>query len=167
MVEARRALAANAVRIEVVSPRSAAARRCLQAYFDELAQRFEGGFDPVADRGSAATPEELTPPAGYFVIALLEDEPVGCGAIKLADGVGEIKRMWVASPARGLGIARRMLAALEQIARDAGAQRVQLDSHRTLTEALALYRSAGYAEIPAFNDNPYAHYWFGKRLTGH
>ena len=165
MGEVRRCLDAASVRIAPARPRGRAVRDCLQAYFAELAQRFDSGFDPHVDRGATATPEELTPPAGYFVLAQLDGQAVGCGALKVSGAVGEIKRMWVASFARGLGIGRRLLHSLEQIAREAGVERVQLDSHGALTEALALYRSAGYAEIAAFNENPYAQYWFEKALV--
>ena len=72
--------------------------------------------------------------------------------------------MWVAPHARGRGIARGLLQVLEQAARDAGLAAVRLDTNRALTEAHALYRSAGYAEIARYSDNPYAHRWFGKQL---
>ena len=65
---------------------------------------------------------------------------------------------------RGLGLARRLLGALEALARDAGLALVRLDTNKALAEAQALYLSAGYAPIPRFNDNPYAHHWFEKRL---
>ncbi|MBD3753393.1 MAG: GNAT family N-acetyltransferase, partial [Micrococcales bacterium] len=60
---------------------------------------------------------------------------------------------------------RRLLTAIEDAARDAGSTVVRLDTNRTLTEAIRLYRSAGYVEIPAFNDEPYAHHWFEKHLA--
>ncbi|MDP8920794.1 MAG: GNAT family N-acetyltransferase, partial [Pseudomonadota bacterium] len=70
--------------------------------------RFEVGFDPA--RSNSASAEEMTPPAGFFVITWLDGGPVGCGALKVAEGgTGEIKRMWTAPNARGLGIARRAL----------------------------------------------------------
>ena len=72
--------------------------------------------------------------------------------------------MWVAESARGLGIARRMLEQLERLAREAGAAIVRLDTNRALVEAIAMYRSSGYREIPRFNAEPFAHHWFEKRL---
>jgi ribosomal protein S18 acetylase RimI-like enzyme len=72
--------------------------------------------------------------------------------------------MWVASSARGLGVGRRLLAELERRAADHGSRAVRLDTNATLTEAIAMYRSAGYNEIDAFNDEPYAHHWFEKQL---
>ena len=72
--------------------------------------------------------------------------------------------MWVAREARGLGLGRRLLRELERHAKEAGAQVVRLETNRTLTEAIQLYRNSGYREVPAFNDEPYAHHWFEKRL---
>ena len=72
--------------------------------------------------------------------------------------------MWIAESARGLGIGRRLLTELERRAAAEGARVVRLETNRMLTEAISLYRSAGYNEIGAFNDEPYAHHWFEKRL---
>jgi ribosomal protein S18 acetylase RimI-like enzyme len=72
--------------------------------------------------------------------------------------------MWVAPSARGLGVGRRILSELERHARERGVDVVRLETNRSLTEAGGLYRSAGYAEVAAFNDEPYAHHWFEKRL---
>ena len=73
--------------------------------------------------------------------------------------------MWVAESARGLGIGRRLLRELEQLARESGAGSARLETNAALVEAIALYRSAGYAEVPPFNDEPYAQHWFAKPLT--
>jgi ribosomal protein S18 acetylase RimI-like enzyme len=73
--------------------------------------------------------------------------------------------MWVAETARGLGIGRRLLAELEASAARSGATRARLETNRRLTEAISLYRSAGYVEVAAFNDEPFADHWFEKRLV--
>jgi ribosomal protein S18 acetylase RimI-like enzyme len=73
--------------------------------------------------------------------------------------------MWVAEPARGLGIGRRLLAELEARAAERGSRVVRMETNRALTEAIALYRSAGYVEVPPFNDEPFAHHWFEKSLS--
>jgi DNA-binding MarR family transcriptional regulator/GNAT superfamily N-acetyltransferase len=159
----RRLLTAGSVEIRAVDPASPDARQCLRAYVAELNARWEPGFDPSA--GVTAEPHELTPPAGCMLIAYLHGEPVACGAVKhLAGGPTDIKRMWVAPAARGLGLGRRVLSELERLAREAGAPAARLETNRVLTEAIALYRSAGYREVPAFNDEPFAHHWFEKRL---
>ncbi|HHZ07698.1 MAG TPA: GNAT family N-acetyltransferase, partial [Rhizobiales bacterium] len=106
-----------------------------------------------------------TPPAGWFLVARVGEEPVGCGALKrLDDATGEIKRVWTAGTERGLGVASRIMDRVEALARDAGFKRVRLDTNRTLVEAQAMYRSRGYREIGRYNDNPYAHHWFEKAL---
>lgn len=157
-------LAAGRVRIDVEDPGSPAARRCLAAYVAELDERFDAGFDPAASISAAA--EELVEPRGLFLVAWLDGEPVGCGALKLHDAApAEIKRMWVSPGVRGLGVGRRVLLALEGHARDRGVGVVRLETNRRLPEAVALYRASGYAEVPAFNEEPYAHHWFEKRLT--
>ena len=99
-------------------------------------------------------------------MAYLRDEPIGCGGVKHHPAMpSEIKRMWVAESARGLGIGRRLLAELERIARDSRAPAVRLDTNRSLVEAISMYRSSGYREIPRFNDEPFAHHWFEKTLS--
>jgi ribosomal protein S18 acetylase RimI-like enzyme len=107
---------------------------------------------------------ELRPPADVFLVATLRSEPVGCGALKFhGDEPVELKRMWVAESTRGLGIGRRLLSELESRAAATGAGVVRLETNKTLTEAISLYHSAGYREVGAFNDEPYAHHWFEKR----
>jgi DNA-binding MarR family transcriptional regulator/GNAT superfamily N-acetyltransferase len=163
MAEVERLLRAGGVEVRLEAPDSAAARSCLEKYFGELAERFEVGFDP--SRSNSARGEEMTPPAGFFVVAWLDGGPAGCGALKAGDGgTGEIKRMWTAPSARGLGIARKVLRSLEAKAREAGLMRLRLETNRALTEAQALYRREGYQEVAPFNTEPYAHHWFEKRL---
>ncbi len=163
MGEVERLLRAGAVEIAPADPADRDARACIDAYLDELRHRFDDGFDP--SRSPSAEPAELVPPAGLFLLAQLDGEPVGCGALKAGgDGIGEIKRMWVASSVRGLGVAQRLLDALEAHAAAWGLQALRLDTNRTLVEARALYLRNGYREIAAYNDNPYADHWFEKRL---
>ena len=157
-----RLLLAGAVRLHVENPRSLAARYCLGHYFEELATRFEAGFDPALSIPADA--KELTPPQGFFVLATLNDEPVGCGAMKCHATHGEIKRMWVAPSSRGLGIGKRILDRLEDLARERRLPVLRLETNKALTEAQSLYKSSGYREVSPFNDEPYAHHWFEKAL---
>ena len=158
-----RLLTAGLVSIRIDEPTSAAVRYCFESYFAELDARFEAGFD--AGRSISADADELSEPRGLVLVARLRDEPVGCGALKLHGGdLAEIKRMWVAPTARGLGLGRRLLRELEAERRHRGATRARLETNRALTEAINLYRSAGYTEVAAFNDEPYADHWFEKRL---
>jgi len=165
MEEVERLLVSSMVRISATDPTTdAAARWCLESYFAELDSRFAEGFDP----GLSHTPDAraFLPPTGFFLVAHLRDEPVACGGLQLADDgtVADLKRMWVAPTARGLGLGRRLLAELEARAAAAGATTVRLDTNRVLTEAIALYRSAGYREVPAFSTEHYADHWFEKQL---
>jgi DNA-binding MarR family transcriptional regulator/GNAT superfamily N-acetyltransferase len=160
----QRLLTAAAVEIRQVDPSSPDARQCLRAYVAELNQRSDAGYDPGA--GVSAEPHELTPPAGCFLIAYLQGEPVACGAAKhRRGGPSDIKRMWVSPSTRGLGIGRRLLAELEQRVSDSGSRVARLETSSLLVEAIGMYRSAGYREVPAFNDEPFAHHWFEKRLA--
>jgi GNAT superfamily N-acetyltransferase/DNA-binding MarR family transcriptional regulator len=163
MAEVERLLVASAVRVAPSDPRHPDARSCLRAYFAELARRFDGGFDP--DRSISADDDELTPPAGLLLVATLHGEPAGCGALKFHDdGPAEVKRMWVSPGHRGLGLGRRILAELEARAAASGVRALRLETNRALAEAIGLYRDAGYQEVAAFNDEPYAHHWFEKTL---
>jgi DNA-binding MarR family transcriptional regulator/N-acetylglutamate synthase-like GNAT family acetyltransferase len=150
--EVRRLLAVSMVAIEPADPKSADARWCLGHYFAELAERFEEGFEPgrtlPADRPDV------------FLIARIDGQPAGCGALK----GGEILRMWVDRAHRGLGIAGRLLSALESEAAERGLPTVRLYTNRALAEAQAMYRARGYVEVERFNDDPYANHFFEKRL---
>jgi len=112
-----------------------------------------------------ASSDSMRPPAGLFLVAALRGEPVGCGGLQFhGDAPPDIKRMWVTESARGLGIGRRLLAELEGRARAHGSRVLRLETNRSLGEAINLYRSSGYREVEAFNDEHYAHHWFEKRL---
>lgn len=154
--EVRRLLALSMFTVEPEEPRSADARWCLGHYFAELDERFEEGFD------ATVWPADAT----RLLIARIDGQPAGCGVLKtLNPEVGEIARMWVDRPHRGLGLAKRLLIALEEQALELGFERVRLDTNRALDEAKAMYAGAGYVEIPRYNDNPYANHWFEKRLA--
>jgi ribosomal protein S18 acetylase RimI-like enzyme len=74
--------------------------------------------------------------------------------------------MWVAKTARGVGLGRRLLDELEARATAHGARVLRLETNGALTEAISMYRSAGFVEVAPFNDETYAQHWFEKRLTG-
>ena len=151
------------LRITPEHPESATAVALLDRYYRELELRFPGGFDLA--RTSAAPTAELLAPHGRFLVARQGARAVGCGGVRrLSHDTAEIKRMWVDPAARGLGVVRSLLAALEQGAVELGCRAVRLDTAASLAEELALYRSADYAEIPSYNDNPYAAHWLEKRV---
>ncbi|MFY1649784.1 GNAT family N-acetyltransferase [Solwaraspora sp. WMMB762] len=159
----RRLFTASAVTIAAADPASDPARWAVHAYHRTLDDRFDGGFRP--DRAVPTADDELRLPSGTFLLATLKDCPVGCvGVTKVDDTSAEIRRLWVSSELRGLGIGRRLLAAAEDAAVSLGADVVRLDTNRSLAEAIGLYRAAGYDEAAPFNDQPYAHHWFVKPL---
>ena len=132
------------------------------AYFADIASRYPG-WSP--DLIPSADPAEVAPPAGAWVVAYLDDRPVGCGGVKrLDDTSAEIKRVYLAAAARGRGLGRLILEQLERHARDLGFTRLRLDTGDLQPEALALFRSAGYEQIPDYNGNTWATYWMEKRL---
>ena len=164
MGEVERLISAATVAIAPIDPSHPQAQQCLRAYFTELNRRFDTGFDPSLS--ISADDDELRPPAGLLVLARLRGKPIGCGALKFTNGqAADVKRMWVAESARGLGVGRRILTELEQCAATSGVSTLRLETNRTLVEAVGLYRSAGYAEVPAFSDEPYAHHWFEKHIV--
>jgi GNAT superfamily N-acetyltransferase len=164
MREVERLLTAASVEIVAVDPEHPDAQYCLGEYVAELNRRSERGFDPSV--GATALPHEVRPPAGEFFVAYLHGEAIGCGAVKHHPGEPtEIKRMWIAPEARGLGLGRRLLEHLESCAAASGARVAHIETSAVLGEALALYRSAGWVEVPAFNEEPFADHWLEKVLA--
>jgi DNA-binding MarR family transcriptional regulator/GNAT superfamily N-acetyltransferase len=164
MHDVERLLTSASVQITTLDPEHPDAQYCLAEYVAELNRRSRRGFDPSV--GATALPHEVRPPAGEFLVAYLHGEAVGCGAVKHhADRSAEIKRMWIAPDARGLGLGRRLLERLEACALAGGARVAHIETSAVLIEALSLYRSTGWMDVPAFNDEPFADHWFEKALT--
>ncbi|MER5942263.1 helix-turn-helix domain-containing GNAT family N-acetyltransferase [Streptomyces sp. NPDC001928] len=163
LTTAQRLLRLAGITVTLVDGAAPDALACLDAYAADIDERFPEGFD----KDDLVRPEEVSGDAGAFFVAYEEGRPVGCGALRrLEPGVGEIRHVWVSPTARRLGLARRLLAALEQEATTRQLTAVRLDTHAALTEAQAMYRASGYTSIPAYDDNAYASHWFEKRLTG-
>ncbi len=138
------------------------ARDLIAAMVDEL-EAFYGRIDRPGM--PSATPADFAPPRGVCLVGYLGGEPVCVGAVKgLGDDLAEIKRMFVAPAGRSRGMARRLLAALEAAARDLGYTRARLDTGPEQPHAKVLYISAGYTEIPDYNQNPAASFWGEKQL---
>jgi GNAT superfamily N-acetyltransferase len=113
----------------------------------------------------SAGPADFAPPGGSFLVGSEDGKPVCCGGIKrLPDGACEIKRMYVVPEARGRGVARELLEALEDEARTLGYAVARLDTGPHQPRAERMYRVAGYADIDNFNANPFASFWGEKRL---
>lgn len=136
---------------------------CLSAYAAFLKQYLpEEGPDPVPLPMPDA--EDYRPPRGVILLALSGNAPLGCVALhRLAPGLGEVKRLWVMPQARGQGLARRLMQAIEDEARALGLTRLNLDTHERLTGAIALYRKTGWTDAPPYSGYPATH-WFTKPL---
>ena len=148
--------------VEEVGPGDPDATRLLQGYRDELRARLAPSKVEGLDGWKAA----FGPPDGVVLVARLDGRPVGCiGLRALEAGVGELKHLFVTLDARGHGVARALLASVERAAVALSVRTMFLDTAAPLVEAAALYRSAGYREVPAYNDNPHAAAWFQKELT--
>jgi GNAT superfamily N-acetyltransferase len=143
-------------------PDGPVARPLLEHYVADIADRYPGWHPGI---GPSANPEDFVGDHGRFVVVLADGEPVGCGGLKRLDAAtGEVKRLYVVPAARGRGVAGRLLDELEERARAFGCWRVRLDTGDRQPEALRLFRAAGYREIPAYNHNPTARFWFEKSL---
>lgn len=114
-------------------------------------------------------PSDLADINFTFLIARVDGREAGCGALRnLESGVGEVKRMFVVPDHRRRGIGRRLLAALESRAVELGHEIVRLETGKGQPEAVHMYKSAGYREIPGFGEyagNPFS-LCFEKSLSG-
>jgi DNA-binding MarR family transcriptional regulator/ribosomal protein S18 acetylase RimI-like enzyme len=155
------ALSRDRIRVAPEDPDAPAARACLTAYLAVL-------YDRVPGIGAAHVPDPeapaYRPPHGTFLLATCDGLPLACVSLKRIDAeTGEVKRLWVDPAARGMGLARRMMAAVEDAGLDLGLTRLRLDTNGNLTEAIALYRKTGWADCPVFSGYPATH-WFHRAL---
>jgi GNAT superfamily N-acetyltransferase len=152
---------ASEVRVEPAD--SAASLAMQQAFFAEIARRY-AGWTPGSSQ--ALDPSELAPPAGVWLVAYVDETPVGCGGLQALDQeTAEIRRIYLAEKARGQGIGRKLLMELERRARDLGYKRVRLTTGDRQPEALGLFQAAGYEEIAPFTDGAFTTHWMEKPLT--
>ncbi|MDX6659045.1 MAG: hypothetical protein QOH62_3838 [Solirubrobacteraceae bacterium] len=136
----------------------------LEAMIVELAPAY-GRIDVPG--APTATPAQMSPPEGSFLLGYESGAAICCGGLKrLTDDACEIKRMFVVPEARGRGVARELLKALEDEARALGYAVARLDTGPQQPSAERMYRAAGYAEIENFNGNPFASFWGEKALVG-
>ncbi|WP_298877920.1 bifunctional helix-turn-helix transcriptional regulator/GNAT family N-acetyltransferase [uncultured Bradyrhizobium sp.] len=157
------ALTRDRIALTEMDPRSDGARYCLGEYYAELGRRFKQGFDVSLSRDPDA--KEMRRPRGSFIVAMSDMLPIGCVGLKGTDhGYAEIKRLWVAPSARGLGLGKRLMDTAEDAARSLDIALLRLDTNSALPEAGQLYRTTGWREIPRFNDDPYPDLFFEKRL---
>jgi putative acetyltransferase len=136
------------ISIQKEDPHSEAAARLIGELSAELARLY---FDMGDDGSASFKPADASGPRSAFVVATLDAQPVGCGALRpMTDAVAEIKRMYVAAGVRRLGIGRRMLVELERLAVQLGYETLRLETGHRQPEAIRLYESHGFERIPAF-----------------
>jgi GNAT superfamily N-acetyltransferase len=125
----------------------------------------EGAGVDIEAEIAAGPPADLVPPGGVFLLARVDGEPAGIGGVRHLDTeVAEVKSMFVSPAHRGIGLGRAILAELDRIAAEHRCRAVRLDTSDYLTDAVGLYRAAGYREVPAYNENPKASLWFERQL---
>ena len=148
--------------IEPADPASVDAQAALRHYLAEIAARIPQG-QTGPDEAEAV--DDYRPPDGVFLLVSAGDTVVGCGAVRrLEPGVGEVKRMWIDPNARGRGLGRRLLDALEDAAHARGYHRLRLDTHEVLVQAIGLYETQGYRRIGRYNDHPDPTHFYEKVL---
>jgi GNAT superfamily N-acetyltransferase len=151
---------------------STEAASLLREYYTEVSDRYyqlhcgRTSTPAEIEQGLAGSPsDDLAPPGGVFLLGRYGGVPAACAGLRVLDpGTAELTRVFVRPPLRGTGGGTRLLAAVDDAARDMGAERIVLDTRLDLVEARALYLKHGYAEIPALSDRPYAEIWYAKQL---
>jgi GNAT superfamily N-acetyltransferase len=142
--------------------------RAVRALYEVFIRESDGPLGDAVDLGAeiaAGPPAELGRPGGVLLLARVDGQPAGLGGVRHLDTeVAEVKSMFVAPAFRGIGLGRQILVELERIAAEHGCHAVRLDSSDYLAEAIGLYRSAGYTEVPAYNRNDKANLWFERQL---
>jgi ribosomal protein S18 acetylase RimI-like enzyme len=157
--------------IAVRSPAAEETRQILRAYFSDVASRYFGRpatEDEVAAAMCEDPSDDLTPPSGLLLVAQEKGSVLGCAGLRLRPGhVAEVTRVFVVPAARRRGLGSRLLACLEDHARQHRVSRLRLDTRHDLIEARRLYARHGYREVAPFNSGPYADHWFEKTLLWH
>jgi GNAT superfamily N-acetyltransferase len=128
----------------IESAGSQAAQSLMAGLDEDIMRRYPG--EPT----NGIDVSEFEAAGGVFVVCYVNDMPVACGAFRPFEGSAEIKRMYVVPQLRGRGLARATLDFLEAEAARRGFSRAILETGRIMTEALGLYRSRGWKEIPVF-----------------
>ena len=144
------------------------ARDALTSYFEERAQGFPAG--PFAYLRSFPRVEQFVVPDGVFLMVENDGHDIGCGGIRRIVGDDEsrwrfeVKHLWLTPTERGKGYGSQLMTELETRARQLAADELVLDTNASLAAAVSLYQSAGFEQVPAYNDNPNATHWYLKRL---
>lgn len=136
----------------------------LLAEWNEELRATVPGYSPIG--GSRVQASDFGPPDGAFLMAESDGETIGCGGLRrLTQSSGEVKRLYVRPNSRGQGVGRSLLLELEAAARESGFAQLRLDTHGGERSPAGFFRSLGYGPIEDYNGNPYARFWFEKRLA--
>jgi len=128
----------------------------IKKLFTEYASRLDFNLDfQNFEKEVAELPGEYAPPEGRLIIALCDDEAIGCVALrKFANGICEMKRLYVRPPFRGKGIGRELVKIIIHEGKKIGYKKMLLDTVPSMKEAITLYQSIGFHEIPPYRNNP-------------
>jgi putative acetyltransferase len=132
--------------IQIESPRAAGVPELISALDGYLSSLYPPTSNHFLDL------DQLAQPDIRLFVARREGAPLACGALRIASGYGEVKRMYVAPGARGEGLGRAILARIESEAQREGLRVIRLETGNRQTEALSLYRSAGYVDCGPFGE---------------
>ena len=150
------------VRVTVERPDTQASLALQQAFFADIVSRYPG-WKPSSSQ--SVEPSELAPPDGIWLVAYRDGHAVGCGGLQRLDAqTGEVRRIFLDKTERGRGTGRRLLVELEEHARRLGYRQVRLTTGDGQPEALGMFQSAGYQEIPPFTDGAFTRHWMEKVL---
>lgn len=151
------------VRVTVERADAEVSRALQEAFFADIAARYPG-WEPASSQ--SVEPSDLAPPDGIWIVAYRDGRAIGCGGLqRLDDETGEVRRIFLEETERGLGTGRRLLVELEEHARRLGYRRVRLTTGDRQPQALGMFQSAGYQEIPPFTDGVFTRHWMEKALS--
>jgi GNAT superfamily N-acetyltransferase len=153
----------DGVRVTVERAEAEVSRGLQEAFFADIASRYPG-WEPASSQ--SVEPSDLAPPDGIWLVAYRDGRAIGCGGLQRLDAeIGEVRRIFLDKTERGRGTGRRLLSELEEHARRLGYRRVRLTTGDGQPEALGMFRSAGYQEIPPFTDGVFTRHWMEKALS--
>lgn len=156
------------VTIEVGFPGTAEADGIVRTYLTDVVSRYHGRPATDGERDTALADEpydNLQGDTGILLLARDGDAVVACAGARFVDDDAELTKVFTMPAARGQGIGRRLILALEEVARDRGARALRLDTRSDLVEACAMYEGLGFRSVEAFDAEPYADRWYRKDLN--
>jgi GNAT superfamily N-acetyltransferase len=153
----------RAVRVTVERADAEVSRALQEAFFADIASRYPG-WEPASSQ--SVEPSDLAPPDGIWLVVYRDGRAIGCGGLqRLEADTGEVRRIFLNKTERGRGTGRRLLVELEEHAQRLGYRRVRLTTGDEQPEALGMFQSAGYKEIPPFTDGVFTRHWMEKALS--